>query len=57
MPQSTLHYWGRTAELTSRSRGARRRSLFGRGGGHASIVAVVDLLDQMVTQVVPAELW
>ena len=26
-------------------------------GGHASLVAVVDLLDQTVTQVVPAELW
>jgi hypothetical protein len=55
-PQSTLHYWGRTASDLSY---ARRSAavVFGRDNGHASVVAVVDLLDQTVTQVVPAELW
>lgn len=55
-PQSTLHYWGRTAGDLSY---ARRSAavVFGRSDGHASVVAVVDLLDQTVTQVVPAELW
>jgi len=55
-PQSTLHYWGRTPNDLS----YMRRSaavVFGRNDGHASVVAVVDLLDQTVTQVVPAELW
>jgi hypothetical protein len=54
--QSVMHYWGRTAnELAFARRSAA--VIFGRGGGHASLVAVVDLLDQTVTQVVPAELW
>ncbi|HEY1552580.1 MAG TPA: hypothetical protein VGG28_32350 [Kofleriaceae bacterium] len=55
-PQSTLHYWGRTSNDLSY---ARRSAavVFGRDNGHASIVAVVDLLDQTVTQVVAAELW
>ena len=30
---------------------------FGRSDGHASLIAVVDLVDQTVTQVVPAEQW
>lgn len=55
-PQSTLHYWGRSAEDLSY---ARRSAavVFGRADGHASIVAVVDLLENIVTQVVPAESW
>lgn len=55
-PQSTLHYWGRTKEDLAF---ARRSAavVFGRADGHASVVAVVDLLENMVTQVVPAELW
>jgi hypothetical protein len=55
-PQATLHYWGRTPEDLSF---ARRSAavVFGRGDGHASIVAVVDLLENIVTQVVPAERW
>ena len=55
-PQSTLHYWGRTAEDLSF---ARRSAavVFGRADGHASLVAVVDLLENIVTQVVPAERW
>ena len=56
MPQSTLHYWGRNAnDLAFERRSAA--VVFGRSDGHASLVAVVDLLDQVVTQVVPAELW
>jgi hypothetical protein len=55
-PQSTLHYWGRTpSDLAFERRSAA--VVFGRNDGHASLVAVVDLLDQTVTQVVPAELW
>jgi len=55
-PQSTLHYWGRTTEDLAY---ARRSAavVFGRPDGHASVVAVVDLLENLVTQVVPAERW
>jgi Cu2+-containing amine oxidase len=55
-PQSTLHYWGRAPEDLSF---ARRSAavVFGRADGHASIVAVVDLLENIVTQVIPAEHW
>ena len=55
-PQATMHYWGRTPNDLAY---ARRSAavIFGRNGGHASLVAVVDLIDQQVTQVVPAELW
>jgi len=56
VPQSTLHYWGRSTDDISF---ARRSAavVFGRSDGHASVVAVVDLLENVVTQVVPAELW
>jgi Cu2+-containing amine oxidase len=56
IPQSTMHYWGRTAEDIAY---ARRSAavVFGRADGHASVVAVVDLIEHLVTQVVPAELW
>ncbi|MDQ3341867.1 MAG: hypothetical protein M4D80_42515 [Myxococcota bacterium] len=56
VPQMTMHYWGRTAKDISY---ARRSAavVFGRADGHSSLVAVVDLLDNAVTQVVPAELW
>ncbi len=55
-PQSTLHYWGRTTDDLAY---ARRSAavVFGREDGHASIIAVVDLIENLVTQVVPAELW
>jgi Cu2+-containing amine oxidase len=55
-PQVTMHYWGRSPTDIS----YQRRSaavVFGRRDGHASLVAVVDLLDNIVTQVVPAEMW
>ncbi|HEU4727962.1 MAG TPA: hypothetical protein VFT22_08745 [Kofleriaceae bacterium] len=56
IPQATLHYWGRNKEDLAF---ARRSAavVFGRADGHASLVAIVDLLENMVTQVVPAELW
>ena len=56
VPLTTTHYWGRTPQDLA----FERRSaavIFGRPGGHASLVAVVDLLDNTVTQVVPAEMW
>ena len=56
VPQSTLHYWGRTkGDLAFARRSAA--VVFGRPDGHASLVAVVDLLENTVTQVVPAEQW
>jgi len=56
VPQSTLHYWGRSQEDLAF---ARRSAavVFGHADGHASVVAIVDLLENTVTQVVPAELW
>lgn len=54
--QSVMHYWGRNErELAYARRSAA--VIFGRAGGHATLVAVVDLIDQQVTQVVPAEKW
>ena len=45
VPQATLHYWGRTpSDLAYARRSAA--VVFGRADGHASLVAVVDLLDQ-----------
>ena len=56
-PQCAMHYWGRTANDLSY---ARRSAavVFGRSATDSpSVVAVVDLIDQQVTQVVPAEVW
>lgn len=55
-PQSTMHYWGRTAQDLAYARRSAAVT-FGRADGHATLVAVVDLLDSAVTQVVPAEQW
>jgi hypothetical protein len=56
VPQVTMHYWGRTqSDIAFARRSAA--VVFGRAGGHASLVAVVDLIDGQVTHVVPAELW
>ena len=54
--QTALHYWGRGSDDLAF---ARRSAavVFGRADGHASVIAVVDLLENMVTQVVPAEHW
>jgi hypothetical protein len=56
VPQMTMHYWGRSPKDISY---ARRSAavVFGQTDGPTSVVAVVDLLDNAVTQVVPAELW
>src|SRR5688572_24973396 len=56
VPQMTMHYWGRTPKDIAF---ARRSAavVFGRADGHSSLVAVVDLIDNAVTQVVPGELW
>jgi len=54
--QSVMHYWGRSPnELAYARRSAA--VIFGRAAGHASLIVVVDLIDQQVTQLVPAELW
>ncbi|MGN6104711.1 MAG: hypothetical protein ACTHU0_06390 [Kofleriaceae bacterium] len=55
-PQVTMHYWGRNpADIAYARRSAA--VVFGRADGHPSLIAVVDLLDNQVTQVVPAEQW
>jgi hypothetical protein len=56
MPQATLHYWARNPKDITFGRRAAAVT-FGRGDGHASLIVVVDLVDQTVTQVVPAEQW
>ena len=53
---SAMHYWGRReAELAYARRSAA--VLFGRVGSHPTLVAVVDLLDNAVTDIVPAAQW
>jgi Cu2+-containing amine oxidase len=54
--QLATHYWGKNANDLAYHRRAAA-VLFGRTGGHPSIVAVVDLLDNLVVNVVPAEQW
>lgn len=54
--QYAMHYWGRSANDLAFSRRAAA-VIYGRDGGHSSLVAVVDLMDQIVTAVVPAEQW
>ena len=53
---AAMHYWGKKASDLAY---ARRSAavLFGRHGAHPTLVAVVDLLDNMVTDVVPASQW
>jgi hypothetical protein len=55
-PLSAMHYWGKDpSDLAYARRSAA--VIFGRQGGHPSLVAVVDLLDNLVTSVVPASQW
>lgn len=55
-PQCAMHYWGKDAsDLAFARRSAA--VIFGRPGGHPSLVAVVDLIDNLVTAVVPASQW
>lgn len=51
-----MHYWGVDAADPAF---ARRSAavVFGQTGGHPSLVAVVDLVDNQVTAVVPAAQW
>jgi Cu2+-containing amine oxidase len=56
IPQCSMHYWGRSPNELAFSRRSAA-VIYGRDGGHSSLVAVVDLIDQQVTQVVPAEQW
>jgi hypothetical protein len=56
VPQMTMHYWGRNDKDMAYSRRSAA-VVFGRDSGHATLVVVVDLIDNTVTQVVPAELW
>ncbi len=55
-PQAAMHYWGvRDSDISSRRRSAA--VLFGQPAARPSIVAVVDLLDSLVVEVVPASQW
>jgi hypothetical protein len=55
-PLVAMHYWARRP--AERVHGRRAAAvLFGRRGGHPSVVAVVDLLDNQVTDVVAASQW
>lgn len=55
-PASVLHYWGKDAADLAYSRRSAA-VLFRRPGGQPTVVAVVDLLDNSVTQVVAASQW
>jgi Cu2+-containing amine oxidase len=55
-PQCAMHYWGKDASDLSYTRRSAA-VIFGRSGGHPSLVAVVDLIDNLVTSVVPASQW
>lgn len=55
-PQATMHYWSnRPADMAHSRRSAA--VLFGLHGERPSVVAVVDLIDAAVTEIVPAGLW
>ncbi len=55
-PSAALHYWGKSPSDLAYSRRSAA-VIFGRPGGHPTLVAVVDLLDNSVTHVVPASQW
>lgn len=55
-PQVAMHYWSRRdSDLAYARRSAA--VLFGQTGARPSFVAVIDLLDSQVTELVPAEQW
>ncbi len=55
-PQAAMHYWSRRdTELAYTRRSAA--VLFGQPGERPSMVAVVDLIDRQVVEVVPADQW
>jgi Cu2+-containing amine oxidase len=55
-PLIAMHYWGKDSSDVAYSRRSAA-VVFGSAGGHASLVAVVDLLDNTVTAVVAAAQW
>ena len=55
-PQAAMHYWSNRPTDASHSRRSAA-VLFGQRGERPSLVAVVDLLDACVTEIVPAQLW
>jgi Cu2+-containing amine oxidase len=55
-PLVAMHYWGVEASDPGYARRAAA-VMFGPHGGHPSLVAVVDLIDNQVTAVVPAAQW
>jgi hypothetical protein len=55
-PQAAMHYWSnRSTDISHNRRSAA--VLFGQHGERPSLVAVVDLIDAYVTEIVPAQLW
>jgi hypothetical protein len=55
-PQAAMHYWSRRdADLAYSRRSAA--VLFGQPGERPTLVAVVDLVDRAVADVVPADQW
>ena len=55
-PMVAMHYWGKDPSDPAYA-GRSAAVVFGRPGGHPSVIAVVDLLDSQVTAVVPASQW
>jgi hypothetical protein len=55
-PQAAMHYWSRRDTDLAYSRRSAA-VLFGQPGERPSMVAVVDLIDRQVTDVVPADQW
>jgi Cu2+-containing amine oxidase len=53
---AVMHYWGRNANELAYSRRSAA-VIYGRESGQSSVVAVVDLLDNTVTSIVPAGQW
>jgi Cu2+-containing amine oxidase len=55
-PLVAMHYWGKDSSDMAYTRRSAA-VVFGRAGGHPSLVAIVDLLDNTVTGIVPAAQW
>lgn len=55
-PQVAMHYWSHSDASLAYSRRAAA-VLFGQPGGGTSLIAVVDLLDNLVCEIVPAAEW
>lgn len=55
-PQVAMHYWSHSDTSLAYARRAAA-VLFGQPAGKASLIAVVDLLDNLVCEIVPAAEW